>query len=321
MAIGSPGIFPKTVGNLVYAADFNNIQGTAEFLLGTGLADSGYGQTVSSEQVAPNTDKITVLQWNTLRTDLLKIRQHQTGVDENGSLIIPTSLLIVDDAFVNQYKTFAETCQTNRLTVGTGQASESDFSIRQRTSSWNGTLTHDLEITFSSSDQARYFFNAGGEIRFVASRVGLPNPPGSKNKAWEDTLSTMGTIKFGAHSTTYTGSSASTVETTKGWYEISASAGAPTTVFVMPSIGASVYTENDYTIRMYKNASDNTATKLFVNISFNDDDTGDQQGGYKPGPAEDESITGTLTSTSKIYLPDTSNVSLTAPAVITTGTV
>ena len=51
MATGSPGIFPKAEGNIIYAADYNNVQGTANSLLGTGLADSGYGQAVTSGQV------------------------------------------------------------------------------------------------------------------------------------------------------------------------------------------------------------------------------------------------------------------------------
>ena len=74
MATGSPGIFPKAEGNIIYAADYNNVQGTANFLLGTGLADSGYGQAITSGQV-DSTLKVTAAQWVDLRTDLLKIRQ------------------------------------------------------------------------------------------------------------------------------------------------------------------------------------------------------------------------------------------------------
>ena len=108
MATGSPGIFPKDAGNIIYAADYNNVQGTANFLLGTGLADSGYGQAITSGQVDA-TLKVTALQWTNLRTDLLKIRQHQTGVDESANLGIATTSLLVDDTFVNLFKTFATT--------------------------------------------------------------------------------------------------------------------------------------------------------------------------------------------------------------------
>jgi len=324
MAIGSPGIFPKSEGNVIYAADYNSIQSATEFLLGTGLADSGYGQSISSAQTASGA-KVTVSQWNNLRTDLLKIRQHQTGTDQAANLDVPNSSLIIDDAFANQYKDFGNLCNTNRLTIAANQGTLSDlFSPAIRTTAWNGVITHTVTVTFASANAARFFFNAGGQFRFSASRASGSST--NKNTAWTTLLNDMGTITFNASGTNYSGSGATTCLTTTGWYGITTS---NTTVFLKPS-AAGVYVENDYNIQVRKNANDNTANILYFTIQFRDDDAGDQitggvggggvDGQFAPlGPAVDEDIDGILASTVKIFLPTGTNVSLTAPSHTQSG--
>jgi len=326
MATGSPGIFPKEEGNIIYAADYNNVQGTANFLLGTGLADSGYGQAITSGQV-DSTLKVTAAQWVDLRTDLLKIRQHQTGVDESAGLGIATTSLLVDDAFVNLFKTFATTCNTNRLTIASNQGTAEALSGagQTRTTAWNGVVSHTVTITFATSNAARHFFNAGGEIRLSGSRSGGSTT--NKNTSWTTLLSDMGTIKFGSYGTTYTGTGAAGGYPTTGigWYGLTTSY---QTVFVKPA-AAGVYLENDYNIQVKKNAADNTATILTFEIQFRDDDTGDQVTGgvgnggvdglFAPlGAAVDENIDGTLTSTVQIFRPSGANVTLPAPTASST---
>jgi len=319
MATGSPGIFPKEEGNIIYAADYNNVQGTANFLLGTGLADSGYGQAITSGQV-DSTLKVTAVQWVDLRTDLLKIRQHQTGVDESAGLGIATTSLLVDDAFVNTFKTFATTCNTNRLTIATNQGTVETLSGagQTRTTSWNGVVSHTITITFASSNAARHFFNAGGEIRFSGSRSGGSTT--NKNTSWTNLLSDMGVIKFGSYGTTYTGTGAAGGYPTTGigWYGLTTSY---QTVFVKPA-AAGVYLENDYNIQVRKNAADNTATVLTFEIQFRDDDSGDPPITPLPKGAivggVDENIDGTLTSTVQLFRPTGANVSLPAPTASST---
>lgn len=328
---GSPGIFPKVDGNTIYAEDYNNIQNTAEFLLGAGLSDAGYGQPVVSAIVfgQPAPDRITVSQWNTLRGDLLKIRQHQTGIDEGPNLTIPTDGDVITNEFVNEYKTFATTCQTDRLSIALNQATEENLvapSIRE--TQWSGTLTQTLTVTFPTGDAARHFFNAGGQIRFSAlltHTLPISDQSYEKTENWKTLLSDMGTISFGAISTTYTGTGAETgyPKTDIGWYNIGTT---PTTVFIKPSTPG-VYAENDYNISVSK---DDTSVAngriLTVTIEFRDDDVGDQRpfdpltppgGGVDgigtPGPGVDEPVKGTLTSSIQAFRPTGENVELPLP--------
>jgi len=318
---GSAGIYPKNDGDTIYAADYNNVQDTVQTLLGTGLADQGYGQAGGSSQVAIN-NKVTVGQWSVLRTDLLKIRTHQTGVDETANLTVPTTSDKITNEFVNQYKTYATTCTTNRFSIASNQGQEEAFVSRQRVTAWNGVLTHTATVTFASSNAARHWFNAGGQFRFTASRSG--GSATSKNTIWENLLSDMGTITLAANGTTYSGTGG-TAQTSTGWYQLTTS---NTKIFEKPA-AAGVYNENDYIIYARKNASDNTATELTLVIEFRDDDSGDQRpvdpgtlgvdGLGTAGPGVDEDVDGTLTSVVRIFRPIGSNVELTAPAVSESG--
>lgn len=313
---GSAGIFPKNDGDTIYAADYNNISATVDSLLGNGLADSGYGQSYTS--FSPTVDtKITVAQWSQLRANLLRIRQHQTGVDESAGLTIPTTSDLITNEFVNQYKNFATTCNTNRLTIASNQAALEPFAETVGFGTWNGTRVHTITVTFASANAARHWFNAGGQFRFTASRAG--GAVNNKNTSWTNLLSNMGTITFNHGSTTYSGSGASTVQTSIGWYGLTTS---DQTLFVMPA-AAGVYLENDYNIQARKNANDNTATVLTFTIQFRDDDSGDPPilplpKGATPGGV-DESVSGDLTSTVQVFRPTGANVQLSAPSFTQSG--
>jgi len=313
---GSPGIFPKNDGDSIYAADYNNISSVVDSLLGVGLADSGYGQSYTSLSPGAST-QITVSQWSQLRTNLLRIRQHQTGLDESTNLTVPSNVDLITNELVNQYKTFATTCNSNRLTIASNQGSLDPFAQTIGFGSWNGTRQHVITITFSGPNAARHWFNAGGQFRFTASMVAAA--ANSKNISWVNLLSNMGTITFNHGSTTYSGSGASTVQTSIGWYGLTTS---DQTLFVMPA-AAGVYLENDYNIQARKNANDNTATVLTFTIQFRDDDTGDPPitplpKGATPGGV-DENVSGDLTSTVQVFRPVGTNVQLSAPAFTQSG--
>ena len=78
------------VGNLIPASDYNNIQTKIEGVMGAGSGQSGYGQTLSSAQVT-STSVISASGWAALRSDLLKARQHQTGISQAANLIDVTA--------------------------------------------------------------------------------------------------------------------------------------------------------------------------------------------------------------------------------------
>jgi len=78
------------VGTSILASDYNNIQTKISGVMGVGSGQSGYNQTLSSAQVT-STDAIRASHWTALRNDLLRARQHQTGVSESANLVDVTA--------------------------------------------------------------------------------------------------------------------------------------------------------------------------------------------------------------------------------------
>ncbi len=98
-----------------------------------------------------------------------------------------------------QFQVFVSDLTTARFTCATSQSiTESKGSVA-RVSSWGGGNTSigcRISVSSSSADQARHFFNSGGEIRIASQRGG--GAASSQNTAWSNLLAAAGTRTFGA---------------------------------------------------------------------------------------------------------------------------
>ena len=286
----------------ILATDYNVIQSKVALVLGSGTGNTGYGQSVSSSQVSSRTN-VTYTQWNNLRADLLKIRQHQTGNDMSAFLNVASATENITDtdrlAF-NQMASDAQD-QTNRLaTPPPSQATRENLvAVQQRATAWNGSLTQTVTVTFADSDAARYFFNTGSQIEFSLSRsLGTPN---LKNSTWTAMLSGMGTIMFKHDSTSNTGSGdpAATI----GYYELDTT----DKVIFQKLAPSGAYADNRFYILARKGNAG--LEQIIFTISLQD----------ASGGGVDESPDGLLTSTVQVYYATGSNVSVAKPPATTTG--
>lgn len=278
----------------IQATDYNTIQTKIAGILGAGSGTSGYGQAVSSGQVVAG-NKIYLSEWLNLRTDLRAARQHQTGVDESGNLLVPTSSLKITQQLKDQYATYADTIIANKYAIGSGQFSTDELIVgTTKSGSWNGTIKSAATITGSATAPAsgdtgtalgnkvanlRFFFNAGGTLRLSASRTG--GSAGSKDDAWTNMLSQAGTISMNYTTTTYSGTNGTVYNI--GYQSLTTT---DQTIFWKPA-AAGNYAENDFYIFAKKSADDSS---IIFTFQFQDDDSGDQQGGYLPGPSVDENV-------------------------------
>ena len=189
-------------GNKIRATDYNTIQYYAERALGIGDTYWGYGQNVLSSQVQLE-DTITAEQWDNLRLDLLRIRQHQTGTNETGNLTDVTTSTLISEAIRAQYGAFATVCVANKFTCHPSQGTVEAVQTATRTRTWKSLVYHYVQVTFASADAARNYFNAGGEFRFTASRTGGSTT--ALNTAISNNLQEMGTVTMNYESTTCSG--------------------------------------------------------------------------------------------------------------------
>lgn len=296
----------------ITASTYNNLRDRLNLVMG--LGSTGYGQVLSSSSVQAG-ETFTLAMWDNLRTDMLKTRQHQTGVSESSNLSTVTTSTDISTALINQYDAFITLISTNQRVIANNQATVENLVTAVRTLAWNGTITHTVTVTFTDTLRARYFFNAGGQIRFSASRTGTAAT--SKDTNWTNVLSSMGTLYMNHNSSGFLpGGSGS--GSARGFYNL-------TTTFQTLFIkGSSVYAyqENDYNIAA---RVDNATTPRIITfrIEFRDDDLGNSPipppGPPPYGPKVDEPVTGVLTSTVSSFRPSGSNVSVTGPTATQTS--
>lgn len=157
-------------GGIIAAADYNNfLNGSNQLntVWSTGTGNSGYGQTAIS--AINQGDIVTATQWATLINRLNSVLTHQSG---SGSGISATTAGSTIN-YLSTLSTNVNTAYTNRVNFATQGTTATGTNFAGAASAANGTaaqtFTFTRTVTFASVDQARYFFNAGGQLNFVLS--------------------------------------------------------------------------------------------------------------------------------------------------------
>jgi hypothetical protein len=215
---------------LIEATDFNNLVGAAvetganklNTTWSTGGTTAGYGQTAVS-QVSGGDTVVATGQWNALVTNTASSATHQGS--SITSVTAPTAGTTV--TYLSAIPTNLTTIYTNRRNAASQGSTIADTATRA--SSWQNGLTFTHTVTFASGDAARWFFNAGGQIKLTAA-----HPTGSGiNLLFSDLASDTGTVTMSAPnsgtvsiaSSTYSGitkvgggGNAPTVDADKGYF-------------------------------------------------------------------------------------------------------
>lgn len=289
----------------ITTAHYNNLVTDINNVLGP--TTNGYGQALTATNVAA-LSKITSAQWAAIKVDMLKIANHQ-GITENAAWTagnttsIPTLPTIaalgkITAADINKFINAIGVLElaANRYLLAAGQFSTDTWSTSARTLAWGGTgntqVGHSFTVTFADANQFRYFFNAGGKIKFNATLTG--GTASTQYTDWVNLLTNLGVVTDYTATTanTGTGSALGGLDLTTGFQQIYTKA------------GTTVYITNDYTIGLSQNLATNP-TVLNVRIVFNDDHTN----------AFSDTVTGTLTSTVTADRPTGTNVSIAAPTI------
>ena len=85
-----------------------------------------------------------------------------------------------------------------------------------RTTAWENQLIAAFRWSFSTYNDARYFFNSGNELRCSVEMTGDPSDAGYAN--WSQVVNSMGSLIFGWNSTTQSGSGG--VSESLGFYKL-----------------------------------------------------------------------------------------------------
>ena len=230
-----------SVGGLIQATDYNGFAsttsgGNVNVIWGTGTGDAGYGQSSTLATVSAG-GTVTATQWAGLVNRISSIASHQ------GTTITARTAPVAGNtiAVLAAVQTDLNNCYTNRgNAVGTGSqftgwtgTSSKTTATGSGTTPWTITFTH--TVTWASAAAARYFFNAGGRIKWETSKTSTGTVADTE---WNDLANTLvgdiyitgGTATQTINGTAYTGTTKTggtgvptTLTTTTGWYDLTTS--------------------------------------------------------------------------------------------------
>lgn len=201
----------------------------------TGSSDKGYGQTALSQVGTGQT--ITAAQWASLVNTISNIASHQgTTITSRTAPVAGDTISIL--SAINTDLTNLTNNRGNANASGSEYTSWSGTSSKTSgtgsgTSSWTITFTH--TITWASADAARYFFNAGGRIKWQTNKSSTGT---EADEEWNDLASTLtgdifitgGTLTQTIAGTAYTGTTKiggtgtpTTLSTTAGFLDLNTS--------------------------------------------------------------------------------------------------
>ncbi len=184
--------------DLVRIPDYNDIRNTVVAVMSTGSATQGYGQAINSGPAATG-DFISKAEWDKLRFDIVNAIVHQTGSVPAITVVDENELVRYDAAQPNfQYQTLANQANTNRFDIAFGQYVVESRGSRSDSVSFSNSVRSSITVSFVTADQARYFFNSGGKIRFASAFTSSLGT--TQSGAWTTLLSGLGTVTFGGNS-------------------------------------------------------------------------------------------------------------------------
>lgn len=178
---------------MITTTDYNILQARISRVFEIGDGDYGYGQIALSGQLDPIV-AASLTDFNNLRTDILKARQHQMGV--LSTLPIPSLGPSMSDTTWAKFGTVMSQVEASRLAVPPATQATRELLVATTVvdGEWNSTTTNTITVSFPDMDAMRNYFNTGSSIEFIAARTGGTTT--TKNTAWTSLLTSAGTVSF-----------------------------------------------------------------------------------------------------------------------------
>jgi len=198
-------------GNPITVTDYNDIVATINAFFGTGTGDRGYGGNSTN---AALTNLVTKTSGDVIiNEDWLELRDAQFDVAAHQGTSLPSPLPSITDiedgdnvlSFDDQTgpdnpdgeidaAVNLTLLDANRLIVSPGNVTVASKLTSVRNTAWSSFIEHEFTVDFGSADDARFFFNTGGQLRVSATRTG--GAATGQNANWDSILAAGGTFIF-----------------------------------------------------------------------------------------------------------------------------
>lgn len=158
----------------IQASDYNTLvggnpvtsSGTLNTVWATGGGSAGYGQTAEANVAVGNT--VTAAKWANLVTKTASSASHQ------GTSITSVTAPVTGGTitYLSAIPTNLTTIYNSRLNAATqGTTSANTATYNAVATPWSNALTFTHTATFANGDAARYFFNAGGQLKLTFTQA------------------------------------------------------------------------------------------------------------------------------------------------------
>jgi hypothetical protein len=300
-------------GQTISATDYNGFVSTFNGVWGTGSGDSGYGQSTTLSTVSAGAT-VSATEWSTLVSRLNSALTHQSGSGSGISAPV-TGDTVTAISTLSQKVTDSSTYRKNfNSTRGTPTTTNYDATWSSATPT---TFQQVRTVTFASANQARYFFNAGGQIG-IALSVPAGGSDNNKELDWSSLTGTnVGTFNFRISDNGRTGTGGTlTANTAIGFYNLTSSNQQALQI----ASTTAAYTLNTITINVKCDVASNAtggATVLTFTIDYNDGSADNNA----VGAGTLDQINMTVRAGVVVTPPETTNLSNTWGAVTPATTV
>jgi hypothetical protein len=280
-------------GDTILATEYNTFVNSSSspygynHFAGTGSGVYGLGQTAIAT-VSAGAGNITASQWNTLFTSMDNIANHTNDTLTSRSLVSAGDTIAIKAAVAADLATLASSIAGGCVNATALTTSAALQTVTTTSEGWDTSATQEVSVTFSSADQMRWFFNAGGKVRVTVGTTQASTNP--KDQAFIDLGTALGNIDIAAHSTTRSGSGEglTTNGLANGFHDLSTGY----TVLIKLTSDNSSYTSNTVEISAKLDAAVGSATVMTIKMIATD-------------PADDSQYTSPNTSGVPAAVKDT----------------
>jgi hypothetical protein len=167
---------------------------------------------------------VSANQFNSVRTDIVRVREHQTGTTP--SLLVPTRGTLIQYSSFLPFFNAITTANAQKFFVNSTSEFEPGQSPNRNDTDWFDRRVARLEVEFPSQIDARQFFNTGGYIEFESNILtefsATGNRTQQKNNNWKVLLDRT-PVRFGANTRAAMGNRPGNW-TSLGYYNVNSSA-------------------------------------------------------------------------------------------------
>lgn len=257
-----------TASSSAYASDVLATSKVAA-LYGIGFGSRGYGQSAYSLSPVAVGNNISSAGWTSLRDALATLcaqtNTPTTNLPAASYFNAGTTIVAADGTPGPENLATVIAAVDAARTTGNpaGMSLTSNVLTMTRATQWNTSINGQIRATFTSAEAARFFFNTGGQIRFRFAQPGVT----AQSTSWNNVFTGVGTVSFGALSTTRSGS---TGTPGIGYYDLSTS---NLSILSAVNVGGGAYAANDmYVNAAYTGVTTNGAKGNVVNFALQLDD-------------------------------------------------